>query len=249
MLSLRRAALIAAIALGLVRAHRIIDQFLGWMAAPIPWWRSTISFGACVLPLLPLPVMLVLLYRSGAALTVPEHWRRVVLVLAILYGTIFVAPTLYLTKTTLAADAYEIQWTSGSTVAEKLAVWRRSDKAIQQLWAMIALCFVVAFLVLLVALYRSRVPEAESVPTYWLREMAALTTIVGGLALLALIGWRIYVLARFGQGWEYDNFSDRPTLIWRVWSTLNSVLPEACEMLAAYIVYRSIPPPSAAVPE
>jgi hypothetical protein len=109
----------------------------------------------------------------------------------------------------------------------------------------------VAFLLFLIALFRhgNDVRDTEVRRSYWLREAAALATVVGGFALLGRIGQRVYVLVELRRQSDDGAWfgSPRPGQI--IVGMVISIIPEVCWMLAAYIVYKSVPPASAVVSE
>ena len=239
MLSVRRAALAAGIALAILRAQWIFGQIhVLSVASGIPVWRFVLPLIVNLLLFIPLPVMLLVLYRSKAVLNVAEPWRRIAGILAILYGAVIVAPALYHWKTSLATAVGEIQIEARSTVAAKLGLWLSERQAAQQLWGLVPLCASVTFLLVLIAFYVNTASSTGPTRTWWLREVAALTSITGGISLLWGTAWRAWFLARAIYPPEPVRFA---------WTTIRSIVPDLCWMLTAYIIYRSVPSASSSV--
>jgi hypothetical protein len=220
-LSIGKAALVAGIALGLVTLPSIAVQLGGSIHTLDRWWQIFIPFNVLILALP--PTLLLLLYRSGTTLIVSKAMRRLAVAAALLQGVV------------LVSGIY--------------SEWFRTSNSFDRLWGTPLLASQAAFMPFLVALFwhRNEVGDKEAGRSYWLREVAALTAIMSGLALIWRIGQQAYVsanLLRHGLAW----FGVAPSAGQFIGSYTLTVLQEVCWMLAAYIVYRSAPaqPASAA---
>jgi hypothetical protein len=238
-MSLRRTALIAAIGLGLVRAHWIAVQIQAlimdfrWIYVP-----STIcSF----LFMLPFPVLLVILYRSDATLAVSARLKLAALATALIQGILITGPNLYGWILMLRQDWHRIQAFGLATQADNLWAWfHETSTSWDKTWSLILLFAQLAFMLFLIALirYRNQPPESGVRQSHLLREAAALATITGGLAVILSIGGHVYAALRFSKHQYEFGGSTLEQLVVR--SAL-SMIPDVCCMIAAYIVYRSQP--------
>ena len=121
-LKLRKVALVAAIALAVVRIYWIVSQIRAWTQTPDPRWLGYLSVPGNALFLLPMPVLLYMLYRSGGNIAVSGNHRRLALVPAMVQGEIVVSQTYRLMRV-LLIDWHNIESFSGLTVASKFADW------------------------------------------------------------------------------------------------------------------------------
>ena len=144
---------------------------------------------------------------------------------------------------TLSSDWYEIQWSGGTTQEEILGWLRTSNLVGPQFWGLVLLFSQVAFLLFLIALFRQgdEVQDTKDRRSYWLREAAALATIVGGVALLGRIGQQIYTLVELRRHGDDVAWLGSPSPGTIIVGMAVNILPELCWMLAAYIVYKSVP--------
>lgn len=240
MLNLRKVALVAAVALTLVRVYWIAYRIWEWTQAPRYGWFSAFIVLANVLFLVPAPVLLYLVYRSADDIVLSANSRRIVLVLTVLLATLVVAPGGHDFARALSADWREIQSSAGGTVAAQIADWLQMSRVAPQLWNLILLLSQAVFLVFLTALYRhlGSTGNAGLQRAYWLREIAALTTIVGGLGLILQIGGQTRAWARHRA---LDDVYASPSVMKFILQLMLDVLPDICAMVAAWIIYKSVP--------
>jgi len=210
-LSVRQAALIAGIALGVAALAPIVAT-LGGMGPGRPWQSGVLTPVNWLFRALP-PALLLLLYRSGAALSISTAMKRLAMLVALLQGAALIH-TVFLG-------------------------WSETSRAHTWLWHVDNLLSQLAIVLFLVALiWHERDADGKSEPGRWfgLREVAALTAILWAGALLWGIGQRVYAdvdLWKHGMAW-HDLFPPRLVLEY-------AFSPLVCWMLTAYIIYRSVP--------
>ena len=247
MLNLRKVALVAAIALAVARGYWIGSQIWMWTQIPGPRWLGALVVPGGALFLLPMPLLLYLLYRSGGNIAVSRDHRRLALVPAMFQAEIVVSRT-YRMLRMLSADLDGIQQSSGTTVASRIAEWFATSNSWPQFWNLVLLFAESSVLWFLIALIRGRrrVRESETRRLYWLREIAALTTIIGGFAVILGVGQYIpaFVEARRNpEGFWLVGVSVPQFIVRAVFN----IAPQVCMMLLAWIIYKSVPAQTAEI--
>jgi hypothetical protein len=242
--NIRKAALVAAITFAGTRIHWLSTQIVLWPQATGFHWYYYLFTLIDIVTLVPLPILFCLLYRDGDALGVSAGMRNLALAIALAIGGLFIAPGALGLKTLLPRDWHEIQWGDDTTEAGRIWSWlRKSTTAMPQFWALIAWLSLVAFAWFLVELFRKHGEPVtdDARRLYRLRELAALTTIIGGLAVVRRLGGVIVGVFVLQRRVALDDtlIMDRP-LHYVVANLLGSV-PEVCWMTTAWIVYRSLP--------
>ncbi|MCP5120423.1 MAG: hypothetical protein GY953_57245 [bacterium] len=222
--------MVAAILLGSAGAYSLLDQILTLSTAAEFWWFQPILLLRSALFLIPLPLLLALLYRNNATVRVPRGLKNLALATALVSGALVVAPGIYRWVQLMAGYWAEARWAEGTTVAGKIWNWGEISQA--RTWALHGVIVVsrLAVILFLVALVRhtDETPDAETRRSYVLREVAALATIVSGLAVVS-----------FAVSGVVNSFAFS-----RILSTVTSLLPQACVTVTAYIVYKSLPEPT-----
>ena len=239
-MSLRRTALIAAIGLGLVRAHWIAVQIQA-LIMDFRWIYVPMTLGNFLF-MLPFPVLLVILYRSDATLAVSARLKLATLATALIQGILITAPNVYGWILMLRQDWHEIQSFGGATEIDNFWAWQHlTAKAGGLTWSTVELFAQMAVILFLVALlrYRNQPPESGVHQSHLLREMAALATITGGLGVILSIGRQVYAAVEFSKHQNEWAWFGGSTLGQFVVRNSLSTIPEVCLMIAAYIVYRS----------
>src|SRR5216684_8878646 len=122
-MTLRRTALIAAIGLGLVRAHWIAGQVQALRIVKDFRWIYVASAIGNFLFMLPLPVLLVILYRSDATLAVSARLGLTALATALIQGMLFGGQNAYEWILILRQDWREIQSFGRATEADNPWDW------------------------------------------------------------------------------------------------------------------------------
>lgn len=114
--------------------------------------------------MLPLPILLVILFRSRVPLVVSQGLKYVAFVAAVTYGALSMLPMLLLAIAMLRQDWNLIQLSRGATEAGKFWQWLQTVYTSGQGWALIALLSESAFVLLLLALFNNKnEPHANDV--------------------------------------------------------------------------------------
>ena len=242
MLNLRKVALIAAIALAVARLSSIGGQVWAVTEISAPAWRAALSLLVNDLFLAPLPILLWVVWRGDGNIAVSPTHRRIAALLAIARAGLILAPETWGLAQLLSRDWTNIELASGITVASKLKDWLVTAKPWPQLWYLTTVLAEAAFVWFLIALVRGRrnVGRAETRRSYWLREMAALTTIVSGLAVILAFVMRVYGFLQARHDPEQlwlGAFSGPHYFV----QTIYGLVPETSSMLLAWIIYKSVP--------
>ena len=242
-MSLRRTALIAAIGLGLVRAHWIAFQIQALFTVTDFRWLYVVATICNFLFMLPFPVLLVILYRSDATLAVSARLKLAALATALIQGMLVTGPNVYGWILMLRQAWNEMQAFGLATQADNFWAWfHETSTAWGETWRLIGLFAQLAFMLFLIALfrYRNQPPESGVRQSYLLREAAALATITGGLAVILNLGRQVYAALEFINHHNDWSFGES-TLGQLVVRNALSIVPEVCWMIAAYIVCLSQP--------
>ena len=241
-----RAALAAAIALAVSRGYFIADQIRVLTLAG-PSLLGLIVIPIDILLLAPLPLLLFLMYRDRVVLTVSIAHKRLALAMAALVSAVSVAPDIFGSVGVLSRNLYEIRTSPETLYGAKIWHWLSTSNAgWYRFWNPVSWLSLVAFVFFLLALLHKRdAPGDPDAPrSNRVRMMAAATAILGGLSLLWGIGqfinmnirWNTAVLQHPELHGLYHNPVRQFLTRW-----LPHSIPSVCWMLAAYIVYRSVP--------
>jgi hypothetical protein len=132
----------------------------------------------------------------------------------------------YIWAQILSFDRQAIQRFSATTEESKIWGWLWTSDHASQFWGLVHLFSAVASLAFIIALFLhwNERQQPESRQSFWLRELAALTTLGGGIDLI----WGIVRLAIHPPG----NLAASMAL---------DLLPGLCWMITTYIIYRSVP--------
>ena len=244
MTSVRRAALIAAIAVALVDVSEVCRAItvLSKVSDPV---RSCIFVATGILLKLPLPVLLFILYRSDATLSLSKVLRRLALVTALTFAALFAAPHAYGWIRSLPSDRPDVTWSDGGTAIRQVLNWLISLNVGRLLWGAAGWLAETALVLFLIALFRHQDEASEPEPrqSRLLREMAALTTLAAGLTVIVLIGMEpvavIGVHNELGGAWFGPQM--RRLILGHVWYLIQA----GCWLVTPFIVYRMQPPASA----
>ncbi len=232
-MNVRRAALVAAVLLSLLRADFILTQFRG-LFANFEWLHVPNTI-VCILNPLPLPVLLVVLWRSDAALSLSKGLRRVALGTAIGYAALFPIPNAYRWLWWLPRDWPDVTWSQGGAAFHQLLDWAGTLSLSPMLWGALNWVSETAFVVFMIALFRHR-DEAGARQSRLLREAAALATLVAGLVLVASAVYYPIAVSKYpAEPWS-------PPKGQILLSVATSAFRDLCWFLAPLLVYRMQPP-------
>jgi hypothetical protein len=217
---LRTTALLTAIALTLVRGHWIVGQIRDLSTAANFRWFLVPAEVANFLFLLPFLALLFILYRSDATVVVSAGLRRTALAAALIQGALFAAPAMY-----------------GLLQALRVWHWTQTSDLANQAWSALASLAELAIFSFLLALFLQK-DQSQERPSNLLREAAALATITAGLVLILSLAGTVYgaVELRRQTGSRFGEMLG--SLVAR---SLLSMIPRACELIAAYIIFKSQP--------
>jgi hypothetical protein len=216
---LRKVALLAAILLGLVRVHWVVEQIrLLDKAQPNVPWIYMVQLAGNILLLLPLPFLLAVLYRSGATLTVPTKLRYSALTTALVLG-IYTGRGFYHSSVYLVRDWNDAQSFGELTVADAMWTWLSTEKTQQHLWSWTDHVAQIAFALVLFSLFLQRGPAPQARPSALLMKTALLATIAGGVTVLLNIGFGVHAGSRFAI----------------------ASIPQLCWTIGAIIIFKSQP--------
>ena len=239
LLSLRTSALVAAIALGLDRVHWILNRISFWTHTPGHQWHGAVYLPLDLIYVAPLPLLLFLLSRSGAPIMLSSPHRRLAFVIALAKAAL-VADSVRNWIRFLSYDWEQIHRSKAATIWLKTFDWlQTSGTPGRQFWLLVLFASSVTLLFFMIALllHANEPRESEWRRVYWLREMAALTTIIGVVEFISRAASFGYAAASGRQDWSLSAFA------------INS-LSNACWMFTAWIIYRSVPSsPAAATTE
>ncbi len=229
MLRIQKAALVAGMLVGLDRVDWLVHSVGSWTrAVPAHRWHGFVYVPLNTMFLIPLPVLLLFLWRSGGPLVLSRALRWLAFVIAVIEALLVADSTGHWVRF-LSFDTEEIGRSKAWTTWLKVLGWLQTAQAPgRQFWLLVSFFSSVALLLFIIALLRHGNERADSGGrrTYWLREIAALTTIIGVIQL----GWR---LSRFAVALA------RGTWHWSSGFALVSV-DDICLTLVAWIVYRSL---------
>jgi len=136
----------------------------------------------------------------------------------------------------LSFDWEEIHWSKDATIWLKVLDWLQTSRTPgRQLWLFVLFASSVTLLLFMIALllHGNEPHDGERRRVYWLREMAAFTTIVGVIEFASRLARFGYAIALGRRDWTVSAFA------------IDS-LSNACWMLTAWIIYRSVPSSSPA---
>ena len=250
LLNLRRIALIAAISLSLARIHWIIGQIRALETFPSFRLIYVFQLAGNSLLLIPLPLLLVTLYRTRTPLAVPVNFKYLALATALVYGTFVTIPRTYLWISDVRRAVTNIGLFGGLTVADNLWSWFQvGDPGGVTVSALIVSSQLSFFLVLLALFYHTDGAQAvDDAGLQRLRRIAGFAAVAGGLAVLTNVGGQIYAVIRFTAVPDSAYFFDP---LWKQHLILRNAvdgLPVLCLAMAPFIIYRSDSRVQSAIP-
>jgi hypothetical protein len=255
MMTQARAALLAAIMLGLVGANWVAGQIraLATLADLRFLYVAQLFFNT--LFLLPLPVMLIFLYRSGATIVLSANLRRLALTTAFVLGVVFTAPGLYRLLGAVLQDWSRLGWFGETAVAPKLWHWFLSNNARNEMWRFIIELSQLAVALFLVTLARS---SSNAAPVFenrlkLLKRAATVATIAAGIAVMLNVAGQLSAAREYARHREDNIFWGGPTQLEFVFRNFLGGIPELCRLAIPLIIYMSLLPeapsePAEAVP-
>jgi hypothetical protein len=209
-------------------------------------WLNLLAGAWCVLIPLPLPILLFILYRSDATLALSKTLRLTAAGAAIAQALLFTGPHALVLLSRFYRSLLQIQWGVGATTAARFWDWLRESRS----WMtagrpLLALAAEVAFIMLLVALYRYRQEPGEGVQrrSSILREAAAWTTGVAGLALVATVAGAVMTsiaYLRMNAASRWQTFGDM-TLLMLVLRQVLSLVRALLFALLPVLILKSQP--------
>ena len=220
-MNLGRTAFIAAILLTIVRVHSLFDQVRA-LRAGFQWFYVP-AVAANFLFVLPFLALLFVLYRSHAAMMISSVSRRTALGTALVYGALFAAPALYALFLMLRQDLQSVSRTPGLA---------------NQVWATLGSLSELAFCLFLFALFFQKDQPQAYVSTA-LREIAALAAITAALVVVLSLGGTVYGALELRKQASIQFVGDSVGKL--VTRSLISMIPRLCELIAAYIIFKSQP--------
>jgi hypothetical protein len=239
-MDLRKAALIAAIILGLVRCNWIVGQVRLLAATLDLRWIYIVSLVCNVLFLVPLPVLLGLVYTTGATPIISGRLRHLALATALVQATLITTPGMFGVLREVQRDLINVRLFGAPTLAASLWGWLQTRDAGTLASGTLILLSQLAFLLFLIALARqeSGAVVAHQQPAPSLRTAALAAVLVGGLAVILNMGQQVYAAVEFSESsWPWLGTVTRGQFIFR---NASSGLPGLCWAMAAWIVYKGV---------
>jgi len=220
-MNLGRIAFVTAILLAVVRIHSLFDQVRALRAGFR--WLYVPAVAANFLFVLPFLALLFILNGSRVQLSISRGRKRIALGAACVYGLLFVAPALYALFLMVRQDL------QGVSQTPNLA---------NQVWAALGSLSEFAFCLFLVALFFQK-DQLQTDTSSSLRETAALAAITAALVVVLSLGGMVYgaVELRKQASIQYVGDSVGKLLA----RSLISMIPRICELIAAYIIFKSQP--------
>ncbi len=233
-MNLRKIALVTGIALALGRGYAIVSIIQSFSRDFR--WIYLLPLLTYAMFLIPLPVLLVILYRSDAPLTFSPRLKIVALATVLVQAALFTALQANGWVQRLAWFFSDLRLGSGKkTGAAGLWDWLTGKEWGPFLGSTTALLAEGALIVLLIAIYRYQEssPLVSTRPSRLLTEAAALATMVGGLAVILQLLQVPVTLIRMRNQLSLSRGIGGFML-----GGIIATLPPAASMLAAYILYR-----------
>jgi hypothetical protein len=212
------------------------------MIADFNWPPVLVDVGN-LLFMLPLPILLVILFRSRAPLVVSRNLKYVAVGAAVTSALLFTLPALLGAISKLRQDWIDIQWQAGVTAAEKFWNWLKTAQVSGQGWAMLGVLSEMAFILLLLALFWNRSdPHATGRHRSGLLKTAAgIATIIAAVAVIANIAKQVYAAIEFSSIW--CDVLPCPTRGQVMLHNALGTIPDLCRFIVPFIIYRSQPLP------
>jgi hypothetical protein len=158
------------------------------------------------------------------------------LALSFLQGVVIVAPSTYSAVLSWRREWINFRLASGVTEAERLLHWLTNAALTMQLELTLGAFSQAALLLLLIAIYVHTREPADAHSSHVLRETAALATMIVGLAIIISVGQQIYGAVIFRPS---DDLLSTTTLSQYVLRNAISTIPRVCELVVAYVIFRS----------
>jgi len=238
-LSLKRSALIAAIGLTIARGHWSFRQFQLTFSMPDFRWTDVLLALFNAVFLIPLPVLLFILHRSGVALIVSNRLKYAALGVALTLAGLFTVPSISSWIRVVLFDWKQIQQYNGVTIAEKFGDWfsANHEHAIEGLWIAAGWLSEVALIVFLIALFRNNndANDAGANPSGILRIAAASGVVLAASAAILTASKFIFVLLlRHSSKDPWSNlFQATPPLGQMMWQVSKLTIREVCLFVPA----------------
>jgi hypothetical protein len=241
-MDLRKTALIAAITLGLVRAHWVAGQVWALGAMPAFRWIFVPQLAVNSLFLLPLPVLLVVLYRSEAVLPVSKNLRYMALATALVQGVVLTAPGVYGWIMELYRNWANVRLFGEATLAANFWGWFQTPDLGTLAWDTLAVVSQLAFFLFLVALSRRvQGPSIAGAPQLRLtRKVAYIAVFAAGLVVAINIGQQVYAATEFERRPREAVWLRTVTRGQFILRNALSGIPNLCWAIAPLIIFKSI---------
>ncbi len=218
---LGRTAFIAAILLSIVRVHSLFDQVRA-LHAGFRWFYVP-AVAANFLFVLPFLGLLFIVNGSGAQLSISIGRKRIALGAACVYSLLFVAPAMYALFLMVRQDLQSVS---------------RTPDLANQVWAALGSLSELAFCLFLFALFLQK-DQLQAHVSSALREIAALAAITAAFVVVLSVGGTVYGALELRKQASIQFVGDSVGKL--VARSLISMLPRVCELIAAYIVFKSLP--------
>jgi heme exporter protein D len=244
-MDIRKAALIAAITLSLARARMAYEQLRTTALTSAFGWADGAWLSLNLLFLLPLPVLLVILYRRDAYPAVSKRLRYLALAAAAIQGLFVAIPDIYFWTRRLQGAWTNVHLVEGATVASKTLDWFGMPQSQAFVWSTVSLSAILAYLLVLAVLSRREEgsPPAATRDAQGLRTSAQIATAAGVLAVALNIGMQVYWAFEFAKLQSGEERWHLPPITLGQFVLRNAFngLPYVCLAIAPLIVYLSIP--------
>ena len=189
-----------------------------------------------------MPVFFFAVYRNEGILRVPKRLRLVSLAAALTSGVLLMVdlPVWFRSLGRYWTAMTTVDWRTGAT---SVLIFVRDPRTIGQLSTCLAVCANIAYVLLLVVLFRqpSEQPETDLPLSRLLMRMAKVATIAWGLVVA------FCVLRLFSMPFLFIQFRDAALKIGRnppllsnmITEAARTLLSQACLLAVPYVVYKS----------